>query len=89
MAAEISGDKVILTVLKDSRPCAGAEIRLSRSGDSEKVLGVTAADGRLVHALGSGAKGAMLFAVEQYTEAAPASANYDRSEFAASAQLQL
>jgi uncharacterized GH25 family protein len=89
MTAEVSGGEVILTVLKDSKPCAGAEIRLATGDHGDKALGRTAADGRLVHALGSGAKGAMLFAVEQYIEPAPASANYDRAEFAASVQLQL
>jgi len=88
MTAEVSGSQVILTVLKDSKPCAGVEIRLAAGDHGDKALGKTASDGRFVYALGLDAKGAMLFDVE-HVEPAAASANYDRGEFAASVQLQL
>lgn len=87
MVAEVSSSEVILTVLKDSKPCVGAEIRLAAHDLGDKALGKTGPDGRFVYPLGSGAKGAMLFAVE-FIEPAAASANYDRAEFAASVQLQ-
>jgi len=90
MTGEVTGDQVVLTVLRESKPLAGVAIHLvshpqdvANHPHGGAAIGKTGADGRFTYVFDPGNKGPLLFAADYIEQAGPA-ANYDRGEYAAS-----
>jgi hypothetical protein len=90
MMGEVSGDRVVLTLLRESKPVTGVAIHLvshprdvANHPHGGAAIGKTGADGRFTYVFDAGNKGPLLFAADYIEQAGPA-ANYDRGEYAAS-----
>jgi uncharacterized GH25 family protein len=83
MTGEVTGDQVVLTVLRESKPVAGVAIHLVGHAGGGEALGTTGPDGRFLYAFTAGNKGPLLFAADYIEQSAP-TANYDRGEYATS-----
>jgi uncharacterized GH25 family protein len=83
MTGEVTGDQVVLTVLRESKPVAGVAIHLVGQARGGEALGKTGPDGRFNYAFTAGNKGPLLFAADYIEQAAP-TANYERGEYATS-----
>jgi hypothetical protein len=83
MTGEVTGDQVVLTVLRESKPVAGVAIHLVGHAHGGEALGKTGPDGRFNYAFTAGNKGPLLFAADYIEQAAP-TANYERGEYATS-----
>jgi uncharacterized GH25 family protein len=83
MTGEVTGDQVVLTVLRESKPVAGVAIHLVSQAGGGEPLGTTGADGRFTYSFTAGNSGPLLFAADYIDQAAP-TANYDRGEYATS-----
>ena len=90
MTGEVTGDQVVLTVLRESKPVAGVAIHLvshprdvANHPHGGAAIGKTGADGRFTYVFTAGNKGPLLFAADSIEQAAP-TANYERGEYATS-----
>jgi uncharacterized GH25 family protein len=86
--AEVKPGQVVVTVLHDGKPSAGAEVSVSWPGQEEVEIGKTGADGKLTYKVPAGKKGAVLFIGERQDKA-PAGAAYDTQNYASTTQVLL
>lgn len=85
----IEGDSITLTVLKGGKPCPNAEIHLGTPKDHRGVeIGRTGPDGVFRYTSAGALSGRTLFLAE-FSEKAPAGADYDRTDYTGALHLDL
>jgi uncharacterized GH25 family protein len=86
VAPQRTKDSVIVSVLLNSKPVAGAKIRAVLPGQKEQELGSTGSDGKFTYRVPSGLSGPFLL-IAAHSQKAAAGEKYDNADYSTALHL--